>query len=144
MAENALTRKLGPLPTWGWVAIVGGGAVAYAVWERRNTSTSGSGTAAANAVPPVIEQFQLSTPPEQDDDLDDVDPARHHRRHRPRRPPTDHDEDDERREDHDKDDRRRRSTRMKRRGSRPLPGGRGTGGPGRGTSPVMVRRQARI
>lgn len=78
MAENVLTRKLGPLPTWGWVAVAGGGVVAYALWQRRqgaNSSTAGNST----LTPPEILMF----PPEQDADegQDGNTPDRHHRRH---------------------------------------------------------------
>ncbi len=33
--ENVLTRKIGPLPTWGWVAIGGGGILAWAYFKRK-------------------------------------------------------------------------------------------------------------
>jgi hypothetical protein len=61
---NFLTRKVGPLPTWAWLAIIGvGGAAVWLIWQRRqsaaadnaNTSSAGTGgdcqDASGNTVP---------------------------------------------------------------------------------------------
>lgn len=40
---NALTRKIGPLPAWVWLAIIGaGGALAWYVWKQRQASSAAS------------------------------------------------------------------------------------------------------
>jgi hypothetical protein len=43
---GALTRKLGPLPVWGWLAIigVGGGALWYFIKSRESSSASSAGS----------------------------------------------------------------------------------------------------
>ncbi len=71
MAENVLTRKLGPLPTWVWVAIVAGLVLLYVVYEDRKSSAAsktaqkgaGNGEAAGYLVPPYIWTY-ASFPPE--------------------------------------------------------------------------------
>lgn len=56
---NVFTRKIGPLPMWGWVAIIVAGILAYRWWSNRNTSTTSSGSATTPAV-------VVTTPPEQE------------------------------------------------------------------------------
>jgi hypothetical protein len=73
MAENALTRKLGPLPTWGWVAIAAGVIGGYAYIERKQSSSATSGTQAASTEPPYV--FQLY-PPDGNDDSTSSTPAK--------------------------------------------------------------------
>lgn len=68
MAENALTRPIGPLPTWAWVAIIGGGVIAYEWWVNRSSTTSSSSTSALQ--PPYVIQ---TTPPEQTININDDD-----------------------------------------------------------------------
>lgn len=94
--ENVLTRKLGPLPTWVWIAIIGAVVVLWAFYQRSKSKQQTSPAPGnASVTPPVIEQFQLqpaaTTPPEQDRDQDDdEDPDKRHRRHRRRPHPTHH------------------------------------------------------
>jgi hypothetical protein len=65
MADNVFTRKIGPLPMWGWVAIVGTVVVVWALYEQKKNSAAQS-TAAADVTPPQIDQFQITVPPEQE------------------------------------------------------------------------------
>jgi PASTA domain len=60
--ENVLTRKIGPLSTWVWIAIAGGAVLLWALYERHNSSSAGatSGTASDTQPPEVIQ----TTPPE--------------------------------------------------------------------------------
>lgn len=64
---NVLTRKLGPLPTWVWVAIVATIILAWVVIRQRGSSSTAttSGTAAdASQVPQFVNQtFTTVTPP---------------------------------------------------------------------------------
>src|ERR1035437_370644 len=39
-AKAALSRKVGPLPVWGWAAVVVGGIGAYYLISKRSTSTT--------------------------------------------------------------------------------------------------------
>lgn len=49
---NFLTRKLGPLPTWGWMAIVLVLVVAYSFYKKQSSSNSSTAqTAATNNTP---------------------------------------------------------------------------------------------
>jgi hypothetical protein len=46
MAPNvgeAVTRKLGPLPTWGWAIVIGGGVLLYRALRSGGSSSSSSG-----------------------------------------------------------------------------------------------------
>jgi nucleoid-associated protein YgaU len=45
-AEGALTRKLGPLPAWGWLLLVVGGAWAWYLWKKRTNGTTAVATVA--------------------------------------------------------------------------------------------------
>lgn len=67
---NVLTRKIGPLPTWAWVAIVSVILIAFAYWRNSQSggSTAASSTAAdgtdASQVPQFVNQTYTSvTPP---------------------------------------------------------------------------------
>jgi hypothetical protein len=64
---NVLTRKLGPLPTWVWVAIVSAIILAYVVIKQRGSSSStasGSGTTAdASQVPQFVNQTYTTVSP---------------------------------------------------------------------------------
>ena len=44
--KGKLTKKVGPLPVWGWIA-VGGGGLAY--YEYRKSKTTASSTARPTA-----------------------------------------------------------------------------------------------
>jgi len=62
--ENVFTRKIGPLPMWGWLAIVGGGIGAWALYSRKQAGqTTATGTSASQ-VPQFVNQTYVSpTPP---------------------------------------------------------------------------------
>jgi hypothetical protein len=71
--ENAFTRKIGPLPMWVWLAIIGGAVLVWAFYEsKKSASQSASSTTSASTQPPEIVQLQgtptnvtVNTPPEQ-------------------------------------------------------------------------------
>jgi len=51
VAKSTLTRKVGPLPVWGWGAVVVGGIVAFTIVKKRGTgSTAAATNPVANAV----------------------------------------------------------------------------------------------
>ena len=73
--ENVLTRKLGPLPTWAWVAIVAALLIGYFYLKNRNSQGGGT-TAAPGAVPQFVNQVftdvlppTVGKPPDDDDRL---------------------------------------------------------------------------
>ena len=41
--KGALTRKIGPLPTWVWIIIVAAIILAYVVWKNSKAKKSGKG-----------------------------------------------------------------------------------------------------
>jgi hypothetical protein len=52
---NVLTRKIGPLPTWGWVSIIGGAIVVWAVYARSKAgSTTATAADSASTTPPDV------------------------------------------------------------------------------------------
>lgn len=65
--ENVFTHKIGPLPMWGWLAIVGGALVAWRLYSNKNASAAQSGTStsstdtSANTVPQFVNQTYVST-----------------------------------------------------------------------------------
>ncbi len=71
MADNAFTRKIGPLPMWVWLAIAGALVLLYVVWQDHKSATSaqqakkgaGDGENAGYLVPPYIWTY-ASFPPE--------------------------------------------------------------------------------
>lgn len=66
--ENVLTRKIGPLPTWAWVAILSALIIGYAYIKNRNSS-AGASTASptgtdSSQVPQFVNQtYTTVTPP---------------------------------------------------------------------------------
>src|SRR5260370_37509767 len=56
--ENVLTRKIGPLPTWAWTAIIAAIVLLYVLLHGKSSSSSsnqGGGKARGTSlVPPVI------------------------------------------------------------------------------------------
>ena len=79
--ENVFTHKLGPLPTWAWIAIAGGGLVAWRWYSSsKNAQTAaaqqGAQTApdstAANTVPQFVNQTYVSTTAPSAQDIDTV------------------------------------------------------------------------
>lgn len=71
MADNVLTRKLGPLPTWGWMGIgtaaVGGIALYLAHKQGSSASTAAStdtGTTSTSNVPDYVFQNYNQLPQE--------------------------------------------------------------------------------
>ncbi len=71
MAENVLTRKVGPLPMWVWVAIAAALVLLYVVWQDQKNAAAakqapknaGNGESAGYLVPPYIWTY-ASFPPE--------------------------------------------------------------------------------
>jgi hypothetical protein len=59
------TRKLGPLPTWGWIGIVGGLIVVWAMYSRSKASSTAASTTPsgipADQVPDFINQTYVNT-----------------------------------------------------------------------------------
>lgn len=63
-------KKLGPLPMWGWIAVIGGGLVAWRVWHDRKAGAAASSTGTATSidtssqVPQFVNQtYTTVTPP---------------------------------------------------------------------------------
>jgi hypothetical protein len=61
MAGNVLTRKVGPLPTWGWLAIATGAAGAFYLYEKHKQA--GTGSVNASNVPDYVFQNYNELPP---------------------------------------------------------------------------------
>jgi len=68
--ENVFTHKIGPLPMWGWLAIAGGGLVAWRLYAGKNAATQAQqqgatapDSTAANTVPQFVNQTYVSTSP---------------------------------------------------------------------------------
>lgn len=64
--ENVFTHRIGPLPMWGWVAIIGGGFLAWRWYSNKNAASSSGGTTSstdtsANTVPQFVNQTYVST-----------------------------------------------------------------------------------
>ena len=65
--ENVFTHKIGPLPMWGWLAIVAGGLIAWRVYSNKQAAATQqqSGTAPtstdASQVPQFVNQTYVST-----------------------------------------------------------------------------------
>ena len=78
---NVLTRKLGPLPTWGWVGIFAGGVIIWAAVKGRKKG----GTTTDTSPAPIVVQQQAPFPPMQvvirgeDEDEDEDEKERRHR-----------------------------------------------------------------
>lgn len=51
MADNALTRKLGPLPVWQWVAIGGGTGLLLYIYEKNKKPAEETGPGLAASTP---------------------------------------------------------------------------------------------
>jgi LysM repeat protein len=56
--ENVFTHKIGPLPMWGWVAIIGGILVAWRMYSSKQSAAAAntSATGNANTVPQFVNQ----------------------------------------------------------------------------------------
>lgn len=68
--KGTFTNKIGPLPMWGWLAIIGGAIVAWRWYASRqsasSTASGSSGTADTADVPQFVNQtYVTSTPPVQ-------------------------------------------------------------------------------
>jgi hypothetical protein len=67
--ENVFTHKIGPLPMWAWVAIVGGGLVAWRLYSNKTSPSNAAAqqgqaapdSTAANTVPQFVNQTYVST-----------------------------------------------------------------------------------
>lgn len=83
--KGALTRPIGPLPTWGWVTIAALIIVGYAWWHNRQTQQAASSdTANASQVPQFVNQVYTGPQPPEPPDMDhkeDKDDRRRKRKH---------------------------------------------------------------
>lgn len=59
--ENVFTRKIGPLPMWAWVAIVGGGILAWSLFSSKKAASSAADTSAAGTDASQVPQFVNQT-----------------------------------------------------------------------------------
>ncbi len=65
--ENVFTRKIGPLPMWGWVAIAGGLLVAWRLYSNKQaaaqqaTQPTTTPSTPADQVPQFVNQTYVST-----------------------------------------------------------------------------------
>lgn len=75
--ENVLTHKLGPFPTWVWIAIGAALVLAWSVYKNRTASTAAQTTAQpvpADQVPQFVNQtFTTVTPPSTNITISDKD-----------------------------------------------------------------------
>lgn len=63
MADTLLTRKLGPLPTWGWLGIATAGFGAYYLYSKNSSASTGtSSTTSSSAVPDYVFQNYNQVP----------------------------------------------------------------------------------
>ena len=66
---NVLTHKLGPLPTWVWIAVIGLGIIAWSWWKNKSadaasTANTASSSTPADQVPQFVNQtYTTVTPP---------------------------------------------------------------------------------
>lgn len=66
--KGLFTQKIGPLPMWGWLAIIGGALVGWRVYASRKSaaSTTAGAMADTSQVPQFVNQtYVTSTPPVQ-------------------------------------------------------------------------------
>lgn len=68
--KGTFTQKIGPLPMWGWIAIIGGAIVAWRFYASRKAASSNAsgsaGTADTADVPQFVNQtYVTATPPVQ-------------------------------------------------------------------------------
>ena len=64
--ENVFTRKIGPMPMWAWVAIIGAVIIGYAYYKNKNSAASTSQTGSttdASQVPQFVNQTYVSPVP---------------------------------------------------------------------------------
>jgi LysM repeat protein len=66
---NVFTHKLGPLPTWVWIVIIGLAIVAWSWWKNKSASAASSANTAASSTPAdqvpqfVNQTYTTVTPP---------------------------------------------------------------------------------
>jgi LysM repeat protein len=66
---NVLTHKLGPLPTWVWIVIIGLAIIAWSWWKNKSASAASSANTAASSTPAdqvpqfVNQTYTTVTPP---------------------------------------------------------------------------------
>jgi hypothetical protein len=65
---NVLTRKIGPMPAWAWIAIIAAALIGYAYWRNKSSASATAATAAdgtdASQVPQFVNQtYTTVTPP---------------------------------------------------------------------------------
>ena len=62
--ENVLTRKIGPLPTWAWIAILSAIVIGYAYWRNKQSAASSTPTGTdASQVPQFVNQVYTNPVP---------------------------------------------------------------------------------
>lgn len=64
--ENVFTRKIGPMPMWAWVAIIGAVIIGYAYYKNKNAASTAATTASttdASQVPQFVNQTYTSPVP---------------------------------------------------------------------------------
>jgi hypothetical protein len=64
--ENVFTHRIGPLPMWGWLAIIVGGLVAWRIYSNKQAAaqtatTTAADQTAANQVPQFVNQTYVNT-----------------------------------------------------------------------------------
>jgi LysM repeat protein len=66
---NVLTHKLGPLPTWVWIVVIGLAIIAWSWWKNKSASAASSANTAASSTPDdqvpqfVNQTYTTVTPP---------------------------------------------------------------------------------
>lgn len=66
---NVLTHRLGPLPTWVWIAIAAALIIAYSWWKSKSADTASSANTASSSTPAdqvpqfVNQTYTTVTPP---------------------------------------------------------------------------------
>jgi hypothetical protein len=62
--DNIFTRKIGPMPMWAWVTIIGGALLAYYYWKNKTTATTQpADTTNASQVPQFVNQTYTTVNP---------------------------------------------------------------------------------
>lgn len=59
--ENVFTRKIGPLPMWAWVAIIGGAIIAFSFYKSKTSGAAASSQTGATTDASQVPQFVNQT-----------------------------------------------------------------------------------
>lgn len=60
---NVFSKQLGPLPLWGWMAILLLVAIGYYMWKKNQSSSQQSSTTPTNDVPEFVNQVYTNSQP---------------------------------------------------------------------------------